>query len=112
VTGVLVQSVDQPAPTSVLDALFTRLEAALGDAPSTPPAVIVPVYGSRRGHPILLAGHLVPELRAVDEATAGLRAVVQRHAAEVVEVPVDNASVTWNLNDPAAYAAARAAAAQ
>jgi CTP:molybdopterin cytidylyltransferase MocA len=50
----------------------------------------------------------LPELRAVTEEGEGLRAVVRAHAQHLVEVPVDSESVLWNLNDPAAYAAAQA----
>jgi molybdenum cofactor cytidylyltransferase len=98
VAAVLVQSVDQPAPLAVLTALFTALEAG--------GAVSLPVFGGRRGHPVCVAGRLLPELRRVDEAEEGLRSIVRGYAAQTVEVDVESESVLWNLNDPAAYAAA------
>ena len=70
----------------------------------------IPTFGGRRGHPISFNGRLLPELRRVTEEEEGLRSIVRRHAEHVVEVPVDSEVVVWNLNDPAAYAAARAAA--
>jgi CTP:molybdopterin cytidylyltransferase MocA len=97
---VLVQSVDQPCPAVVIEALL----AGLGNAD-----VAIPTFEGRRGHPVCVAGRLLPELRALSEETQGLRAVVRR-AGHVVEVPVASDSVRWNLNDPAAYAAAVAAA--
>jgi CTP:molybdopterin cytidylyltransferase MocA len=95
VDAMVIQSVDQPVPASVLETLF----AAEGD-------VVVPTYLGRRGHPVRCAGSLLRELREVTEADQGLRAVVRRHT--VTEVPVDSESVIWNLNDPGAYAAAMA----
>jgi molybdenum cofactor cytidylyltransferase len=95
VRRLIVQSVDQPTSADVLRALLDV------DA-----AVVVPMHAGRRGHPVCFSGALVPELREVSEQTEGLRAVVRRHADDVVEVPVEDPSVSWNLNDPRAYAAA------
>ena len=94
VSRVLVQSVDQPVPAEVLRALLR----AKGD-------VVVPTFEGRRGHPVCFDGALLNELRAVTEAEHGLRAVVRRQ--KVVEVPVDEPAVLWNLNDPESYASAR-----
>jgi molybdenum cofactor cytidylyltransferase len=99
-TAIVVQSVDQPVAADVLSSLFDHLTGQTD--------IVIPTYQGRRGHPICLAGHLLHELRKVTEQDLGLRAVVQRHAARVLEVRVDSESVGWNLNDPAAYAAARA----
>jgi molybdenum cofactor cytidylyltransferase len=93
VESVVVQSVDQPVPNTVLECLL----AAGGE-------VAIPTYQGRRGHPVCFAGALLRELREVSELDEGLRAVVRRHT--VTEVPVDTESVVWNLNDPGAYAAA------
>jgi CTP:molybdopterin cytidylyltransferase MocA len=97
VVGVLVQSVDQPVPAEVLGMLFDALEAGA--------RVAIPTYRGHRGHPVCVAGDLLGELRALSEDTQGLRAIVRRY--EATEVPVDAEAVTWNLNDPNAYAAAR-----
>ena len=100
--AIVVQSVDQPAAADILRALL----AAVG--PSVD--VAVPCYAGRRGHPVCLAGRLLPELQRVTEEEEGLRSIVRRHAHRLGEVAVDDESVVWNLNDPTAYAAARAAA--
>jgi CTP:molybdopterin cytidylyltransferase MocA len=105
IDAVLVQSVDQPCESSVLTSLFGELDSSNAD-------VAIPIYKGRRGHPACFARRLLPELRAVDEEAEGLRSVVRRHAERLIEVPVESESVVWNLNDPAAYAAARAAACQ
>jgi molybdenum cofactor cytidylyltransferase len=98
VRSVLVQSVDQPVGADVIVALFEAIERG--------GHVAVPTYEGRRGHPICVSGAVLAELRVVGEEAEGLRSVVRRHAAQLVEVPVDSEAVTWNLNDPAAYAAA------
>jgi len=101
--AIVIQSVDQPCEGAVLAALFTALDHA---------DVAVPTHAGRRGHPVCLRGSLLPQLRAVTEEEQGLRSLVARHAqlGRLIEVPVNAPSVVWNLNDPAAYAAARAAA--
>jgi molybdenum cofactor cytidylyltransferase len=96
---ILIQSVDQPASAELLEVLFAAVTPGVD--------VVVPTFEGRRGHPVCLAGHLLPELVAITEEEEGLRSIVRRHAARLVEVPVTAESVVWNLNDPAAYAAAR-----
>jgi molybdenum cofactor cytidylyltransferase len=97
--AVLVQSVDQPCPASVIELLYRAVE-------TTGANVAVPVFGGRRGHPVCVSWRLVPELATVREEDQGLRAVVRRHADATVEVPAPTASILLNLNDPAAYTAA------
>ena len=97
-SAILVQSVDQPVEVDVLERLFRTIEDNA--------EVAVPSYRGRRGHPVCFTGQLLGELREVNEAEEGLRAIVRRHV--VTEVPVESESITWNLNDPASYATARA----
>jgi molybdenum cofactor cytidylyltransferase len=104
VSAILIQSVDQPSSKEIISALF---EAIFRGG-----MVAVPTYEGRRGHPICLNGRLLTELREVTEQDEGLRSIVRRHRQELVEVPVGSESVVWNLNDPAAYEAARTAAGQ
>jgi molybdenum cofactor cytidylyltransferase len=101
VQSIVIQSVDQPCSAEVLESLFEAAQHA---------EIAVPTFGGRRGHPICMDAQLLPELRHVAEEEAGLRSIVRRHTQEVVEVPVETETVVWNLNDPAAYAAARVAA--
>jgi molybdenum cofactor cytidylyltransferase len=103
--AVVIQSVDQPCTSEVLVSVLTALTA--GDADGA-----IPVYQGRRGHPVCFAGRLLAELRNVNEQDQGLRAIVRGHAERLLEVPVGTESVVWNLNDPVAYAAARASAGQ
>jgi CTP:molybdopterin cytidylyltransferase MocA len=99
-SAIIVQSVDQPVVAEILTRLFEAIDEETD--------VAIPTFEGRRGHPICLAGRLLPELCAVTEEEQGLRSVVRRHADHVREVPTDSESVTWNLNDPAAFAAAQA----
>lgn len=98
-TAVIILAVDQPRPAAVVRAV---LEAHLrGDC-----LITTPLYDGRGGHPVVIAGSLIPELRTVTEADEGLRAIVRRHAAERLRVPVDDPIVLVEFNTPAEYAAA------
>jgi molybdenum cofactor cytidylyltransferase len=99
--AVLLLNVDQPRPHTVIARL---LEVHRRDKNQ----ITVPVFEGKRGHPIVVAGSLLPELRQVREATQGLRAVIQRHESEVVEVSFDTSVVLLDINLPEEYAQARA----
>jgi molybdenum cofactor cytidylyltransferase len=77
---IVVLSVDQPRPQRVHERL---LEAHMGwNGPIT-----LPETDGRRGHPVVLAGELLEELRSASEQEKGLHAVIARHADGVREVP-------------------------
>ena len=99
---VLVLNVDQPRPHRVIERLVEehRRQGNL---------ITVPSFRGRPGHPPVLAGSLLPELREVREDSQGLRAVIQRHASDVREVPFDSAVVLLDINQPEEYEKARAA---
>ncbi len=99
---VAVLGVDQPRSAAVMRPLFDAAITSNAD-------ILVPTYGGRRGHPVLFAGHLLPEIRQAQDATLGLRAVVFRHLDGQREIPVDSPLIHTDLNTPAAYAAARKA---
>lgn len=61
--------------------------------------IVIPTYRGKRGHPVIFPSALYAELLAAPE-NIGARAVVRAHAAEVVEVPVNEEGVIINLNDP------------
>src|SRR5205823_9673032 len=85
---IMLIAVDQPRPAMHLRELCAAHERA--GAPIT-----LPVHEGRRGHPLLFSRELLPELLAIDDATMGVRAVVDRHTAEVNEVPFDDPIVTF-----------------
>jgi CTP:molybdopterin cytidylyltransferase MocA len=99
--AVLILSVDQPRPSWVARRLIERWREE--GAP-----VVSPRFEKGFGHPILLDGALVPELREVDEGTLGLRAVIDRHVSEAAAVPIANSHVNVDLNTPSGYESALA----
>jgi molybdenum cofactor cytidylyltransferase len=68
-----------------------------------PPAV-VPVFGERRGHPVIWDAALFGELESSRAAAAGgARAVLHAHAPQVAAVTVDDPAVIDDLNTPEDY---------
>ena len=93
---ILVLGVDQPRPRDELRALLAaQREGGV--------AITMPVHEGRRGHPPVLAGDLLPELRAASEETAGLRGVLAAHQETVLEVEAASAIVLLDLNTPEQY---------
>jgi molybdenum cofactor cytidylyltransferase len=100
--AVVTLNVDQPRPA----ALIRRVIAAHRASRSL---ITTPEEGSRRGHPVIFAGSLLPELRAVSEQGEGLRAVVRGHADRRYLAPIDDPIIHLEFNTPEEYAAALAA---
>jgi molybdenum cofactor cytidylyltransferase len=94
--AVAVLSVDQPRPRDVLARLLASRDAGAA-------LVTVPVHGGRRGHPTILAGALIPELRNVLDETLGLGGLIERHQASLREVPFETAVVLLELNTSDEY---------
>jgi molybdenum cofactor cytidylyltransferase len=101
VARVIVLNVDQPRPAAVHRALLQAMGAANA-------SIAVAVHDGRRGHPVVFAASLFPELREVREATEGMRSVMQKHEPEILEVPFDTPVVTLDMNRPEDYEAAKA----
>ena len=99
--AIAVTGVDQPVRASTLKRLI------VGWRESGAP-IVAPQYEGRTGHPLLLDGSLLDELRTVEEASEGLRAIRSRHGNAARIVVVDDPWVRFNLNTPQAYAAAHA----
>jgi molybdenum cofactor cytidylyltransferase len=99
VEQIVLLSVDQPRPAAITRALIEAhaMSGAL---------IAVPRYDGRRGHPVVFAGTLLAELRTVDEAGEGLRAVRRAHAGGTIEVEVDDPRALLDVNTPGAYAEA------
>lgn len=100
IDAVLVLNVDAPRPHWIIARLVEE-HLAQGSL------ITVPVYRGERGHPSVLAGSLLPELREVRDESLGLRAILERHAAAVREIPFDLPVVLLNINDPGQYLEAR-----
>jgi CTP:molybdopterin cytidylyltransferase MocA len=122
--ALLFVSVDQPLDAAVVEALIAAAASlwrgvAVGSGPpgsadpaapaGVPPAVLIPTFEGRRGHPILVHGALLPELLAVDEATEGLRGLIRARPDRVREIPGDCDGILIDLNTPEDAARAGAA---
>jgi molybdenum cofactor cytidylyltransferase len=61
-----------------------------------------PVFHGRRGHPLAIAPALIPEIDTLDP-DVGLRQLRDRHAAELLEVEVEDAGVVQDVDTPEDY---------
>jgi molybdenum cofactor cytidylyltransferase len=91
--GIILFLVDQPLITAGL------IGELVGQFYSSQRRIVIPTYNGKRGHPVIFASSLYDELLAAPEEQ-GARAVVWRHAKDVLEVPTDEEGVVLNLNDP------------
>jgi molybdenum cofactor cytidylyltransferase len=96
---VLILGVDQPRPAGLIQRVARAHLAGRH-------AITVAAYQGRRGHPVLFAPTLRPQLLALDEATEGLRAVLRAHSADVHLVETEDALALVNLNTLEDYVAA------
>jgi molybdenum cofactor cytidylyltransferase len=96
---IIVVSVDQPRPTSVIRRL---LDEQVGP-------VTLPTHHGQRGHPVALDGSLLEELRAVTDETFGLRAVVEREGRAIHKIEFESPVVLLDLNTPDDHARAMVA---
>ena len=98
---IIVLNVDQPRPRDVIEALVAahRTGGAL---------VIIPTHKGKHGHPPVLSGALLPELRAASEEAQGLRGVIAAHEGGLRELEVDTPIVLLDLNTEDDYQQARA----
>ena len=69
---------------------------------STGAPVVVPTHGGRRGHPVLFAARVFPELLAADRSH-GARSVVHAHE-DRLELPVTDGGVVVDIDTPEDYA--------
>ncbi|TAJ21738.1 MAG: hypothetical protein EPO65_00790 [Dehalococcoidia bacterium] len=102
--AVVIQNVDQPALTRVIDSLVSELLERRIDA--IQPTYLDATRKAHGGHPVVVASTLLEELTAVTEATEGLRAVLQRHPPLRLAMP-NEPSVALDLDTPEALAEGR-----
>jgi molybdenum cofactor cytidylyltransferase len=94
--AVIMALVDHPLiHAATVDAIGAAFAAT--DRP-----IVVPVHDGRRGHPVLFAARLVPELLAAP-LDQGARVVVHAHAAEVLEVESPAPGILADIDTPALY---------
>jgi molybdenum cofactor cytidylyltransferase len=96
--GILVCLGDMPLVTP---ATVTALVAAF--APARGRDICIPVFQSRRGHPILFAARYRDRLQRL-RGDAGARRIVEAEAAHVVEVPVEDPGILADADTPEDFA--------
>ncbi len=98
--AVIVMLADQPFVTSaLLDRLIERFE-------ETGRAIVRPLAGGRPANPVLLGSALFAEILE-QRGDVGGREIVGRHPDDVSLVPVDDPSITVDIDSPRDYAAAK-----
>jgi molybdenum cofactor cytidylyltransferase len=91
--GLLIVLGDQPFVASkTLDELIARKDGS-------PAKILIPTYRGRRGNPVLLDGSLSREAESTT-GDVGCRALFDRHAGEILEVPVDDPGILVDLDTP------------
>ncbi len=93
---IVVLNVDQPRPSDLISRLIEAHAAS--DTP-----ISRPVFGKEHGHPIILAGSLLEELRSVEEESQGLLGVVNAHRDEMQDVDLEDERVLVHFNTPEEY---------
>jgi molybdenum cofactor cytidylyltransferase len=98
-TAVLIALVDQPMVTaSTIDQLIDAYE-------NTDKKIVVPVCEGQHGHPIILNREIEEDIMILDDTSSdGLRAVINAHRSEILEVPVTTTSVIEDIDKPEDYA--------
>jgi molybdenum cofactor cytidylyltransferase len=94
---LLVSPADLPGLHPATVAALLRRMAETG-AP-----IAVPVHHDRHGHPLAIAPRLIPEIDTLDPAV-GLRQLRDRHAAELLEVEVEDPGAVLDVDTPEDYA--------
>jgi len=62
--------------------------------------IVVASHKGRHGHPILLARETFGDIEKIDEATFGLKSVVQKHEKEIQLVEVGSESTLLDIDTP------------
>ena len=96
--GVLIALVDQPMVTT---AIINRVVDAFSTGKQP---IVIPTYQGKHGHPIMLSVEFEDELMQLpDDEPLGLKALIDGHREEVLEVPVDSHAILEDIDNPADY---------
>jgi molybdenum cofactor cytidylyltransferase len=96
VDGILVHLVDHPyIDAALVDVMIERFDA------SKKP-IVVPRHRGRRGHPVIFSRALFGELLTAP-LDRGAKAVVEAHAADILEIDTDEEGITLDIDTPELY---------
>src|SRR2546425_10117720 len=91
---ILVLDVDQPRPRRVIQRLIENHVRASN-------LITVPTFEGKRGHPTVVDGWLLPELRRGRERAEGLGGFLEQHKADVLRLPFESHGVPVGMETPA-----------
>ena len=94
--GMLVHLVDNPyIDAKLVENMIDRFRA-------TGKLIVVPLHGTRRGHPVLFSRKLFGELLAapIDQ---GAKAVVNAHRDDTLEIDTEDVGITLDIDTPELY---------
>ncbi|HTM40377.1 MAG TPA: nucleotidyltransferase family protein [Terriglobales bacterium] len=98
--AAVITLVDRPP---VRSATLTQLRSAFIDAAAEKKWAVIPQYGEKHGHPVLIGREMMEAfLRA--PVTANAREIEHQHLSQIVYVPVDDPHATLNVDTPEDYA--------
>jgi molybdenum cofactor cytidylyltransferase len=99
-TRLLITPGDLPALRAATVARLLSRQAACAAG------LAVPLHAGRRGHPLLIAAPLIPEIERLDPAR-GLRQLIDLHPGELLEVETDDPGCVADMDTPGDYARLR-----
>jgi molybdenum cofactor cytidylyltransferase len=94
--AVLIALVDHPLVKSETCSKLIKMSS------QHPQAIIIPTHESRRGHPIIIPGNLIPEIIEADE-NSNLRVIINNHQKEILELPVDDSGILKDIDTKADF---------
>lgn len=96
IDGILVHLVDHPY---INPALVDRMIEGFYTSHKL---IVLPLYESRRGHPVIFAASLFGELLEAP-LDQGAKSVVNAHRGDILELETDDAGVTIDIDTPEEY---------
>lgn len=97
--AVLLALVDQPMIKAAL--INTLIEAYNGGDKG----IVLPTYNGKPGHPIIIGADYVDDIMQLDDGTeGGLRAFINAHRGDWLEVPVNTPDILEDIDLPEHYA--------
>ena len=93
---ILLLNVDQPRSSTTIKTLLQHHQ-------SSQALVTIPSFNGKGGHPIIFDITLLEELLHIEEASQGVKSVVNKNQSKLQKIPVSSEEVLWDLNTPDEY---------